>query len=366
MEQDNKRIAKNTMFLYMRLLVTIIVGLFTSRIVLNSLGFVDYGINNVVGGIVMMVAFLNVGMSGASQRFLSYDLGKNDFESLKKTFSTSLWTHISIAVIAFILMESIGTWFVNTKLNIPDARMFAANWVFQCSILVFVVSVISVPYNSCIIAHERMGMYAYISIYEVIAKLVIALLIKFSPTDKLVLYSSLLLLTQISINVIYVVYCKRHFNECVLLRKLDVVLFKEMFAFAGWGCVGNTGFTMKDQGSNIILNLFGGTTVNAARGIAAQVNTIVSSFASNFTMAMNPQVTKLYASGEYDKSRVLAFAGSKYAFLLLSIIVIPFLTNEHYLLTLWLGDIPEYTDMFVCIALICSLIYSLSYSTPQN
>lgn len=342
------------------MLITIIVGLITSRVVLNALGFTDYGIYNVVGGVVTMMAFLNVGMSGASQRFISYELGKGNKESLKNTFCTSVITHAAIALLVVLVMESVGIWFLNYKLNIPPERLLAANWVFQCSIFTFAVTVISVPYNADIIAHEKMGAFAYVSVYEAIMKLIIAYCIYKSPIDKLILYSSLVLCVQISVRLLYSIYCKKHFEECTFKVRVDKKLFKEMFAFAGWGCIGNMGFTTKDQGSNILLNLFFGTTVNAARGIAGQVNSIISSFASNFTMAMNPQVIKLYAAGEYEKSRELVYAGSKYAFLLLCLIAVPFLTNEHYLLRLWLGNVPEYTDIFVFIILVCSLIYSMS------
>lgn len=360
MEANNSRIVKNTLLLYMRMIITMVVNLFTSRVVLNALGFSDYGIYNVVGGVVAMFAFLSVGMSGASQRFITYELGRGDVGSLKNTFCTSILTHAVIALIVIVIMESLGIWFVNSKLVIPFDRLFAANWVFQCSILSFALMVVCVPYNSCIIAHEKMDVYAFIAIYDVVMKLIIAYSIYITKFDKLVLYSSLILFEQGSINLIYYFYCKRKFEECSFKYKLDVPLFKKMFSFAGWGCIGNMGFSTKDQGSNIILNLFFGTTVNAARGIATQVSGMISSFASNFTVAMNPQITKLYASGEEDKCRKMAYAGSRYAFLLLSFIAIPFLTNEHYVLTLWLGAIPDYTDYFVCIILLCALIYSMS------
>lgn len=364
-KNNNKTIAKNTILLYLRMIVLMIVSLFTSRVVLNSLGFIDYGIYNVVGGVVAMLQFLNVGMSGASQRFITFDLGKGNLVNLKNTFCTSVITHYSIALIVVLAMESIGVWFLNYRLNIPSDRLFAANWVFHCSICTFALSVIAVPYNACIIAHERMGAFAYISILETVSKLGIAFAILYSSFDKLIVYSTLIALVQFSIRLIYVVYCKRNFEECTFKYHLDKKLFKQMFAFAGWGCLGNMGFSTKDQLSNILLNLFFGTTVNAARGIATQISGVISSFASNFTMAMNPQVTKLYAAGELEKSRKLVYAGSKYAFFLLSIIVVPFLTNEHYIMVLWLGNIPEYTDIFVFIILVNALIYSMAHTTAN-
>lgn len=359
---SGKTIAKNTIFLYVRMFLLLAINLFTSRVVLQTLGFSDYGIYNVVGGVVTMLTFLNTGMAGASQRFISYELGKGNLESLKNTFCTSVITHMAIALIVIVIMETIGVWFLNYKLNIPASRMFAANWVFQCSLITFVLSITSVPYNSCIIAHERMSTFAYISIFEAIAKLAIVYALYLISLDKLIVYSTLMAITQGIIRLIYILYCKRHFEECIFHYNIDKKLFKEMFAFAGWSCIGNMGFSTKDQLSNILLNLFFGTTVNAARGIAGQVNSVINSFASNFTMAMNPQIVKLYASGNYEKSRDLAFAGSKYAFFLLTMIAVPFLINENYLLRLWLVQVPRYTDIFVVIIVICSLIYSLTHT----
>lgn len=359
---NNKTIAKNTLLLYGRMLITILVGLYTSRVVLQSLGFDDYGIYNLVGGIVSMLAFLNVGMAGASQRYISYALGKGDLDLLKNVFCTSVLTHNTIAMLAILLFESIGLWFVNFKLVIDPDRLFAANWVFQCSILTFALSVISVPYTACVVAHERMGQFAYISVLETLLKLLVALGIMFSRWDKLILYATLLMLIQVLVRIIYVVYCKHSFTECKYKFKFDKALYKEMFAFAGWGCVGNMGFSLKDQCSNIILNLFFGTVVNAARGVAVQVNSIINGFAMNFTMAMNPQITKQYAAGNIERSQSLAYAGSKYAFYLLSMICIPFLINEHYVLRLWLGDVPPYTDIFVYITLIASCVYAFTHT----
>lgn len=359
----NKKIAKNTLFLYFRMLLIIIVGLYSSRVILNALGVSDYGIYNVVGGIINMLAFLNVGMMGASQRFISYELGKGDENKISSVFATSKTTHLLIALIVLIFAETMGLWFLNTHMNIPEERMFAANWVFQCSVLTFFVSVISVPYNSCIIAHEHMKIYAYVSIFESLARLLVAVsLMLTSSMDKLIYYATLLLLLQISIRIVYTLYCKKHFEECKIYARTDKKLLKEMFSFAGWGMIGNLGFTFKDQGSNIILNLFFGTTVNAARGIAGQVNGIINGFASNFSMAINPQITKLYAAGNIEDSIKLVYTGSRFTFYLLALIEIPFLINCSYVLNLWLGDVPRYTVMFIYFISIGSLLYSLSHA----
>lgn len=342
--------------------INLFVGIYTSRVILNALGFTDYGIYNLVGGIVAMLSFLNVGMTGASQRFLSYELGLGNEISLKKVFCTSIMTHYVIALIVIVFMETIGLWFVNYKLVIPESRMFAANWVFQCSIITSAISIISVPYSSCVVAHEKMGQFAYISLLETFAKLAIAVIILYSSFDRLVIYSSLILGIQILVRFIYTIYCKRNFKECTFSFYFEKELLQKMFAFAGWGCIGNMGFALKDQLSNVILNLFFGTTINAARGIATQVNGIISGFAMNFTMAMNPQITKQYAVGNIESSKQLAMSGSKYTFFLLAMVTIPFLINEHYILRLWLGSVPDNTDIFVCIILIATLIYSMSHT----
>lgn len=359
---NNKRIAKNTLFLYFRMLLTMCVGLYASRVVLNVLGVSDYGVYNVVGGIVNMLAFFNVGMTGATQRFISYELGKGNKERLETTFCTSVLTHIIIAILIIIVAEIVGVWLISTQLNIPGERIIAANWVLQFSILTFSLSVLIIPYNSCIIAHEHMNIYAYISILEALLKLGIVFCLMFATVDTLILYAILVFCVQLIINGIYFIYCKKHFKECHYKYVYDKSLLKQMFSFAGWGMIGNTGFTLKDQGSNIILNLFFGTGVNAARGIATQVNNIINSFAANFSMAMNPQITKLYAVGNVDESMKLVYAGSRYTFFLLSLIAIPFLINSDYVLHLWLGIVPEYTNMFVYIILLGSLIYSLAHT----
>lgn len=344
------------------MLLTMCVGLYTSRVVLNVLGVSDYGVYNVVGGIVNMLAFFNVGMMGATQRFISYELGKGDNQRLNTTFCTSVITHIIIAIIIIVIAEVIGVWLLNTRLNIPEGRMFAANCVLQLSIITFSFSVLIIPFNSCIIAHEHMNIYAYVSIIEALLKLGIAICLMFATIDHLILYASLILSVQLIVNIIYYIYCKRNFNECDFYFVWDKPLLKQMFSFAGWGMLGNTGFTFKDQGSNIILNLFFGTTINAARGVATQVNGIINSFAANFSMAMNPQITKLYAAGKIEESMKLVYAGSRFTFFLLSLIVVPFLINSNYILHLWLGIVPDYTNVFVYIILIGSLIYSLAHT----
>lgn len=342
------------------MLISIIVGLYTSRVVLNTLGVNDYGIYNVVGGIVAMLSFLNSALTAASQRFLAFKLGQNDTKALKNIFCTSISIHATLAIIIFILAETIGLWFVNTHLNIESNRMLATNWVYQCSIFTFMLTILSVPYNSCIVAHEHMNAFAYVSILEVILKLLIVYLLFIINYDKLIIYGILTFCVALIIRIIYSMYCKRHFEECTYQFRYDKDLFKKMFSFAGWSVIGNLGFSFKDQAANIILNIFCGTVVNAARGVAMQVNGIVASFSSNFIMALNPQITKLYASKKVQESVELVYTGSRFSFFLLSLIAIPVMINLNYLLKLWLGIVPEYTSAFLQLALISALLNSMA------
>lgn len=357
---SKRRLAKNTLLLYFRMLITMLVGLYTSRVVLNVLGISDYGIYNVVGGIITMMSFLNSAMVASTQRFLSFELGSGSFIRLKKVFSASLIIHFAIAAIVVIIGETLGLWFVNSKLNIPPERLYAANCVFQASIATFVVNVISVPFNSVIVAHEKMAAYAYISILEAALKLIIVSLLASVYFDKLIAYSVLLVAVSITVWFGYFLYCKKNFNECTFRLIIDKYVFKEMFSFAGWSVFGNMGFTFKDQLSNIILNMFFGTPINAARGIGMQVTSIVKTFATNFTMAINPQIIKQYAAGDIMSSMRLVFAGCKYSFYLLSFVAIPIIINIDSILQLWLVVVPQYTVEFVCYSIFISLIFAMS------
>jgi len=348
--------------LYIRMSITMLVGLYASRVVLSTLGISDYGVYNVVGGMVAMLSFLNTGMTAASQRFISYELGRGSDRKLNRVFSTSVNIHVFIALIILFLAETVGLWFVNTQLNINLERIEAANWVYQFSIMTFMLSVLSVPYNSCIVAHEHIKVFAYIGILEMALKLVVVYLLVLFYFDKLILYAFLTLLVGVFIRICYGIYCSRNFEECKYHFIFDKKLFKEMFSFAGWSMVGSLGFAFKDQGLNIILNLFWGTAVNAARGVALQVSSLITTFSSNFSMALNPQITKQYAAGNAQESLALIYAGSRFTFFLLAIISVPFLINIDYVLKLWLGVVPEYTSIFLKLSLLVSLLYSLSGS----
>jgi O-antigen/teichoic acid export membrane protein len=344
------------------MLITMGVRLYTSRIVLATLGLEDYGIYNVVGGVVVMFAWLNSAMVGSSQRFISFELGRNSFERLHKVFCNSVSIHICIALVILLCAETVGLWFLNTKLNISPLRISAANWVYQCSVFSLMVSIICVPYNSCIVAHEHMKTYAYTSIIDVILKLVIVYFLSVWDIDKLKFYVVLVLATTSIVQSIYVIYCRRNFPECKYRFSFDKQLFRQMFSFAGWTFIGDLSHTLKDQGSNILLNLFFGTFVNAARGIAGQVNAAINGFTANFQMAINPQIVKSYASGNYKYATDLVSKSSRYSFYLLLIVCVPAFVNMEYLLNLWLTVVPEYTVIFVRMTLLVSLVNSLSGS----
>ena len=357
---NNKRIAKNTLLLYFRMLFLMVISLFTSRITLQTLGVDNFGIYNVVGGIVAMFSIMSGSLSNAISRYITFELGKGDKKILKKVFSTAINVQIIMAVIIAVLIEIGGVWFLNYKMNIPDGRMVAANWVLQISIISFVVNLISIPYNAAIIAHEKMSAFAYISIYEAVMKLVVVYLIVISPFDKLIVYSFLILLISLSLRLIYGVYCKRKFEECSYMFILDKPLLKKMTGFAGWNFFGAGSFLLMTQGVNMLLNMFFGVALNAARGIATQVENVVNQFTTNFGTAINPQITKSYAKGDYAYMHKLVFAGSKYSFFLVVVLCVPIILEANQILHLWLGLIPEYAVVFLRLTLMISMLSVVS------
>ncbi len=357
--EDNKRIATNTIFLYMRMFLTIIVNLYTFRIIWQVLGVDDYGIYNVVGGIVMMFSFLNTAMIVSSQRFISFELGRNNKDQLNKVFSICVTVHSLLAIVVFVLAETAGLWFLNNKLNIPEGRMLAANWVYQCSIIAFIITIISVPYNSCIVAHEHMKVYGYLGILDVILKLITVFLLIFIPFDKLITYSILVLIVSVLMRIIYQIYCKQHFDECKIRKVHDSKLMKDMFSFSGWSFVGSLGYSLKDQGINILLNIFFSVAINAARGIANQIGTTINGLASNFQMAINPQITKRYAANDLNGMIKLVFLGCRFSVLLMAIITTPLIIAAEEILILWLGNCTEYTIGFLQLTLCLVLIESI-------
>lgn len=353
---NSKRIAKNTLMLYIRMLATMAVSLYTSRIILQVLGVEDFGVYNVVGGIITMFSFINGGMVSATQRYITFEIGSGNKEQLKKVFSTSIQIHAIISLIVVILGETIGLWFLLEKMVIPEGRMTAAMCVYQCSIIASVVNIMSIPYNADIVAHENMSAFAYISIIEVTLKLLIVYLLMLFPYDKLIVYAILILLVQLSIRFIYTRYCSKHFEESQYKHIVDKSLFKEMATFAGWSFWGNLAGVLYTQGLNIMLNVFFGPVVNAARGIAVQVQSTVQQFVSNFQMALNPQITKNYASKNLEQMHSLMFRSARFSFLLLFFLTLPVLLETDFLLTLWLKDVPEnaviFTQLMICISLI--------------
>ena len=357
---NNKRIAKNTLLLYVRMLFIMGVSLYTSRVVLNTLGVEDYGIYNVVGGVVAMFGFINGAMSSATQRFITFALGKGDMDNLQKVFSTTLQIHALIATIIFILGETVGLWFMYTQMQIPADRMDAAFWVLQCSIMSAIVMIVSVPYNADIIAREKMSAFAYISILEAVLKLAIVFLLLVFTQDKLVLYSALVLCVQLFIRFCYGHYCNKHFPESKYRHVWDKRLFKEMTGFAGWSMFGNLSAVLYGQGLNMLLNVFFGPVVNAARAVAVQVQSVMQQFVSNFQMALNPQITKTYAKGEMDEMHQLMFRSARFSFYLLFLLSLPVLFETDFILTIWLKTVPDNTVTFLRIIICTSLIYTLA------
>lgn len=358
--ENNKRIAKNTLLLYLRTLFTMLVTLYTSRVVLNMLGVTDYGVYNVVGGVVAMFGFINSSMSAATQRYITFELGKGDMSRLQKVFSTALQIHILIAALIVVLGETVGLWFLYTQMQIPANRMDAAFWVLQCSIISTVVMIISVPYNADIIAHEKMTVFAYISILEAVLKLIIVYALVMSPFDKLIFYAFLILTVQLLIRFCYNHYCNKHFPESKYSHVWDKILFKEMIDFAGWSMFGNLSAVLFGQGLNILLNVFFGPVANAARAVAVQVQSAIQQFVGNFQMALNPQITKTYAKGEMSDMHRLIFRSARFSFYLLFFLSLPVLFETDFILTVWLKTVPNNTIVFLRIMICTSLIYTMA------
>lgn len=357
---NNKRIAKNTLLLYFRMLLTMAVSLFTSRAILNTLGVEDYGIYNVVGGVVAMFGFLNSAMSAATQRYITVVLGTGEISRLRDIFSISLQIHALISVMIIFFAETIGLWFLYHKMQIPAGRMDAAFWTYQCSIVATVIMVMSVPYNSDIVAHEKMSAFAYISVLEVCLKLAIVYVLLIFKMDKLILYSILIVVVQLFIRICYSWYCKRHFPESHYRYVANGKILKEMLNFAGWNLWGNVAYIAFSQGLNILLNIFFGPVVNAARAVALQVQSAIQQFVLNFQMALNPQIMKSYASSDLCYMHSLIYRSAKFSFFLLLLLSLPVLIETDYILTIWLKIVPDNTVVFLRIVLITSWITAIA------
>jgi len=357
---DNKRIARNTLMLYFRMLLTMAVGLYAARIVLQVLGASDFGLYNVVGGIVTMFTFLNSTLATGTQRFLTFALGENKIQKLRDVFSTASYLHIFFAVVILIISEVVGLWLLYNQMQIPEERMKAAFWVFQFSTIAAMVAIIQVPYMSSLIAHEKMDIYAWVSIYDAVMKLVIVYLIQVVDTDKLILYAFLFFLVHVSTALIYIFYCRNKYEECRMFGGFNKETFREIASFSGWNIFGCGAVALQGQGVNILLNMFFGTIVNAARGIAFQVNNIILQFVNNFQTAVNPQIVKLYASGQKEKMIRLVINNSKMAAYLLLLITIPLYIELEFVLKIWLGDYPDYTAIFLRITIIQTLVQTIT------
>ena len=365
LSQNNSRIAKNTLLLYFRMFFMMAVAFFTSRVVLSTLGVEDYGILNVVGGVVSMFGFLNAAMSSSTQRYLTFELGQGNMAKLRQVFSTAVQIHLLIALCVLLLAETVGLWLLYEKMVIPALRMDSAWWVYQCSVLSTVVMVASVPYNAMIIAHEKMDAFAYISVLEVVLKLLIVYLLVIGDTDKLKLYAVLMLGVQLLILFVYRIYCIRHFAQARAGFQFERPLFREMLGFAGWNLWGNCAYVLFTQGVNLLLNVFFGPAVNAARAVAVQVQGAIQQFAGNFQTALNPQITKTYAQGEFVEMHRLIFRGSRFTFLLLYVLSLPVMLETPLLLGIWLKLVPAHTVSFLHLILITVMLDSMAQPIMQ-
>jgi O-antigen/teichoic acid export membrane protein len=358
--ENTKRIAKNTLLLYLRLIFAAGIGFYTSRIVLNALGVIDYGIYNVVGGLVVMFSVVSSSLSSSASRFLAYELGGGDLDRVKDSFSASVTIHIILAIAVFILAETVGVWFLNARMNIPPERMEAANWVLQCSIFIFIIGLLCVPYDAVIIAHEHMKAFAYIGIIEMLLKLGGAFVLYWLSFDKLKVYVVTLLVVSLLLRIIYGMYCSRKFPEYKYRLTFEKSMFGKMIRFAGWNFVGVSSGIVAGQGVNIALNLFWGAALNAARGVSDQITGTVSKFTGTFAVALVPQITKSYASGNYRYMVRLIYQGTRFTSYLILFLALPVILETETVLALWLGMVPAHTVLFIRLIFILSVCGALS------
>lgn len=357
--ENNRRIAKNTIMLYVRSIVIMAISLYTSRVILNVLGVEDYGIYNAVGGVVAMFSVISGSLSSAISRFITYELGRGDIIRLKTIFSTSINIQLRLSAVILILGMVVGGWFMNTQMNIPQERMCAANWVLVCSLLMFCINLISIPYSASIVAHEKMNAFAYVSILEAVLKLSVCFLLILSEFDKLVTYAVLLVVVAVIIRVVYGVYCSRHFEECRYKPFYDRNLMRQMGGFAGWTFITNGCWMFNTQGVNILINIFFGVSLNAARGIATQVDGVIMQFVNNFMTATSPQITKYYALGKYSEMFALICRGTRFSFFLLLLFAVPVMLEADYILHIWLKTVPDHTVIFLRLVILGSMVNML-------
>ena len=357
---DSKRLAKNTLLLYGRTLIMMLIGFYTSRVVLNALGIENYGINNVVGGFIALFSVVSGTLTATTSRYLTFEIGKAENSNPQKMFSIAMTIHIILAIILLILFESIGIYFLNNGLNIPSERMYAANWVFQFSVLSTLIGILNSPYIGVIIAHERMDAFAYFSLFDVVAKLLVVYILYVTPYDRLISFSFFYLCVSIFSCLIYNIYCRKKFSEARYTYVKDKKLYKEMFGFAGMNFIGAFASLLSMQGTNVLLNIFYGVTLNAAKGVATQVQGLTTKFVGDFTTAIKPQITKEYAAGNKEISMKLAFRGSKFSYFLTLILACPIIARTPYILEFWLKIYPEYAIVFSRLTIVLTLLVLLS------
>lgn len=360
LDNNNKKIAKNTLFLYVRMFLIMIVTFYTSRVILRELGVEDFGIYNIVSGVVTMFTTISSSLSSASNRFIQYSLGRDDIEEQRNVFNTTLIVHILIAIVVVVLLETLGLYVLYNKLVIPSTRFYAAFWVFQLSMMALMLSFINLPYSSVIIAHEKMDFYAYVSIFDILLRLGIVYLLVYTTWDKLIFYSFLLVVVPLLIQIIYFVYCRWNYAETSLKWVWKPKLQKKMFVFSIWIFVGSISESLYTQGTNVLLNMFYGPVINAATGIALQLRNAVQKYSDNFQTAFRPQITKNYAIGNMERIAFLVNAGTKYSYGLMYIIILPLCLCTPFFLKLWLGEVPDYTAGFVQLFLIICLVRTLT------
>lgn len=357
---DNKRIAKNAVALYIRMFVTMIIGLYTSRVILNALGVTDYGIYGVVGGFVSMFTLISSSISASVSRFLTYELGKGNKENLRRTFATSIFVLSGLSVLLIVITETIGLWYLYNKMVIPPERMTAAFWCFQFSLFTMVLTLINQPYTATIIAHERMNVYAYLAILDSVLKLGVCFAVLYSSVDKLILYGFLLFMVSVINQAIYMFFCRSRFEESRFAFSVDKKMFRNMFSFAGWNFIGSSAAILTSQGSNLLLNWAGGPVLSASYSVANSASGMVTVFVNNFTQAFNPQITKRYAAGEYNSLIQLLIYGSKYSYYVMFIVALPIMLNANFLLKLWLGFVPIDAVVFIRFMILANLFDAIS------
>jgi len=363
---NNKRIAKNTIYLYVRMFFVLIVSLYTSRVVLNTLGVSDFGVYNVVGGFVSLFGFLNTTLASSMSRFFNYEGGQRGEEGVREVYTAGFWIHVLLAVVVLILLETFGLWYVNNVMVVPDDRLHAANILFQYSIFSMTLVILEIPYTSAIMSYERMDFYALVSIIDVVIKLLIVLALPFIPYDKLISFATLTLIITVVDFLFYFIYAKRKFRALKLYDKVNKTLFKSFLSFSGWNLLGTFAFMLKGQGLNMILNVFFGTVINAARGVAYQIYGAIIGFSGNISTAFRPQIVDAYSKTNNDRVLKLFFSESKICYCLILVLIVPIIIEIDYILHLWLGDaVPEYANIFAVLVLIDMLVCTLNTPVTQ-